>query len=32
MAYIVRATGSELSEDQVMQYIAGQVSLQCTHL
>ncbi|XP_076952283.1 peroxisomal OPC-8:0-CoA ligase 1-like [Bidens hawaiensis] len=26
MAYIVRATGSELSDDQVMQYIAGQVA------
>ncbi|CAH1430410.1 unnamed protein product [Lactuca virosa] len=26
MAYIVRATGSELSEEQVMQFVAGQVA------
>lgn len=26
MAYIVRATGSELSEDQVIRFVAGQVA------
>lgn len=25
MAYVVRAVGSELSEDQVIQFVAGQV-------
>ena len=25
MAYVVRATGAELTEDQVIQFVAGQV-------
>jgi len=32
MAYVVRAAGSELSEDQIIQFVAGQVtSIFCTH-
>lgn len=27
MAYIVRASGSELTEEQVMQFVAGQVCI-----
>lgn len=27
MAYVVKAAGSELSEDQVIQFVAGQVTL-----
>ena len=27
MAYVVRAAGSELSENQVIQFVAGQVAL-----
>jgi len=32
MAYVVRAAGSELSEDQIIQFVAGQVTyIFCAH-
>lgn len=31
MAYVVRAAGSQLTEDQVMQFVTSQVDLPYTH-